>query len=212
MFYHHKKPNLSLILFALLMISCANDEYLVPNSSNEVTPLLIGSSIPDITLTDTNGETVNLNEISTQRTLFVFYRGGWCPFCSAELAELAIIEDDLYARGITVVGISPDKPEFLRESLNETESEYTLLSDSSMDAAKAFGIAFRVDQQTVLNLKKNGMDIAARAGKDHHLLPVPSVFLTNSEGVIQFQYVNPDYKTRVSHSVLLAAVDAMLNL
>jgi len=39
---------------------------------------------------------------------------------------------------------------------------------------------------------------------------VPSVFLINNEGHIEFQYVNPNYKERINHNVLMAAADAML--
>jgi hypothetical protein len=79
-----------------------------------------------------------------------------------------------------------------------------------MDAARAFGIAFQVDRQTVQCLKENGMGIELRSGQNHHMLPVRSVFLSSSDGVIEFQYVNPDYRIRVSPSVLLTSIDAML--
>ena len=60
-----------------------------PGNAIDVTPLLIGESIPDITLRNHQNESVNLQDISSENSLFVFYRGGWCPFCSAELAELS---------------------------------------------------------------------------------------------------------------------------
>jgi hypothetical protein len=36
------------------------------------------------------------------------------------------------------------------------------------------------------------------------VLPVPSVFVTNKQGEILFEYINPNYKTRISGSLLLA--------
>jgi len=195
-----------------LFFSCTvdNSQNRVPNSANDVSPLLIGSSVPDIALSDPENRSVNLNEISSQQTLYVFYRGGWCPFCSAELSDLYEIENELQSKGVEIVAISPDTPKYLKNSLEDTEPGYTLLSDSSMEAAKAFGVAFRVDEETVQSLKEGGMDIEERSGQTHHILPVPAAFLTNSEGKIVFQYVNPDYRQRVDKSVIMAAVNSML--
>lgn len=204
---------LTLVLLATgLFLSCTadNNDYTVPNSASDVSPLLIGSSVPNITLSDPVNRSVNLSEIGSEKALFVFYRGGWCPFCSAELADLADIDVELQNKGIEIVAISPDTPEYLQASLEDTDLGYTLLSDSSMEAAKAFGVAFRVDKETVQSLKEGGMDIEERSGQTHHMLPVPSVFLTNSEGKIVFQYVNPDYRQRVDKSLIMAAVNSML--
>jgi peroxiredoxin len=155
-------------------------------------------------------ESVNLLDESSENTLFVFYRGGWCPFCSAELAELSSIEDQLYEMGINIVALSPDQPEFLRQSMDDVNMDYKLLSDSMMEASKAFGIAYRLDDETYQRYKTNGMDLEERSGQDHHLLPAPAVFLSNADGIIEFQYVNPDYRQRIDKDVLLAAVTAML--
>ena len=37
------------------------------------------------------------------------------------------------------------------------------------------------------------------------LLPVPSVFIVDQAGIIQFEYINPDFKQRLSAALLLAA-------
>jgi peroxiredoxin len=47
--------------------------------------------------------------------------------------------------------------------------------------------------------------IEAASGGKHHELPVPAVFLVATNGVIQFEYVNPDYTVRAHPDVLLAA-------
>ena len=205
------KKLLSLLIIFATFMSCTSPEDSIPQDAQSVKPLLIGDSIPDVSLQSAEGESINLTDFNRENTLFIFYRGGWCPFCSAELSEIAQIEDELYERGVTVIGISPDQPSYLQQSMDDIEFDYKLLSDSNMAASKAFGIAFQVDSETVQSLKENGMDIEERSGQNHHLLPVPAIFLTNDEGVIEFQYVNPEYRTRIDKDVLLAAVDAMIN-
>lgn len=203
------------ILFPLLLIitSCtapAPDLGYVPGDVMDIEPLIIGETIPDITLQDHQGEPVNLLDDNSDNTLFVFYRGGWCPFCSAELAELASIEDQLYALGFNILAISPDSPEFIRQTMNDTDINYTLLSDSMMDASRAFGIAYRLDDDTYQHSKNNGLDLEERSGQDHHLLPAPAVYLSNPEGLIEFEYVNRDFRQRIDKDVLMAAAQALV--
>ena len=49
------------------------------------------------------------------------------------------------------------------------------------------------------------MDIEEASGEKHHILPVPTIYLIDTSGVIQFQYSNPNYKVRLHPDVLLAA-------
>jgi peroxiredoxin len=88
---------------------------------------------------------------------------------------------------------------------------YTLVSDSEAAGIKGFGIAFRVDDQTFDAYKKFKIDLEEHSGAKHHLLPVPAVFIIGKNGTILFQYVNPDYKVRLSPDVLLAAAKAYAN-
>lgn len=175
-------------------------------SANEVTPLLISSEIPDVTVKNIDGETVNLRDkVYEQPSILVFYRGGWCPYCSRHLADLKKIEDDLYEIGYQILAISPDRPEKLKATLNENELGYTLLSDSPMNATKAFGLAFKVDTETVERYKSIGIDLEGDSGYDHHLLPAPAVYIVNTDGIVRFNYVNPNYKERIDGDVLLTA-------
>lgn len=204
-------------LLILLFIGCdqsvQKDNLNIPDKATDVNPLLVGMQIPEIELKDTKNKTVSLaEEISQKPTAIIYYRGGWCPYCSKQLAGLREIEDELYDLGIKVLAISPDSPGFLSETLAEHEISYHLLSDQRMEGAKKLGIAFRVDRETADRYKENGLDLTERSGYDHLLLPVPSVFLVDTDGVIHFQYVNPDYKVRISGNLLLAAAkDLMKN-
>lgn len=181
----------------------------VPQDPTGVNPLLIGEKVPDLPVMDkSGGEQHLLTRISDSPAVIVFYRGGWCPFCSAHLSELATYEEEIYEMGYRLLAISPDRPEYLRETLEDRELNYTLLSDSSMELARAFGIAFREDDETTAGLKENGMDIIARSGFDHQQLPVPAVFITDPSGKILFQYVNPNYKERINGEILMAALKA----
>jgi peroxiredoxin len=82
---------------------------------------------------------------------------------------------------------------------------YTVLSDSTTEAAQAFGLAFQVDAETFKKFKGYGIDLEDASGEDHHILPVPAVFLVGTDGVILFDYINPDYRVRIDPETLLEA-------
>ena len=74
-----------------------------------------------------------------------------------------------------------------------------------MQGAKAFGLAYKVDKATMKELQGFGIDLFKASGQDHGLLPVPAAYIVGVDGVIKFQYVNPDYKIRVDPELLLDA-------
>lgn len=177
--------------------------------ATDVTPPLTGTRIPDSNVKTVDGKTVQLRNLASQKpTVLIFYRGGWCPYCNMHMAELQRAEQQLVEMGYQMLAVSADRPEKLKESMQKHDLDYTLLSDAPMKAAREFGIAFKVDDATVERYKEHNIDLEAASGYDHHLLPVPAVFLLDKEGTIHFQYVNPDYTTRIKSKVLLAAAEA----
>ena len=152
-------PFLTLIaLFFLFHTNSYAQDY--ATSAEKVNPVLISSTIPDVSVKNTDGKNLNLRDlVKEQPTIFVFYRGGWCPYCNSHLADLKTIEEDLSKEGYKVYAISADRPELLKQTMTKNELTYTLLSDAPMTAAKAFGIAFKMDDKTVERYKSFDIDI-----------------------------------------------------
>lgn len=183
----------------------------VPGSPSEVRPLMIGAAVPDAPLRALDGKPTTLREaLGGKPAVLVFYRGGWCPYCNTHLRELKDIQKDLDALGYKTVALSPDTPEELRKTLDKHALPYALLSDSKMDAARAMGLAFRVDDKTVKKYEQYGIDLERSSGEKHHWLPVPGLFLVDKDGTVAFVYANPDYKVRLKGAVLLSAAKAAL--
>lgn len=93
----------------------------------------------------------------------------------------------------------------LVESRKAKSIAYALYSDSDLHAARAFGIAFQLDEATREAYAGYGIDLADSAGEDHGQLPVPSVFLVDRKGFVRWVYSNPDYKVRPENEALLEA-------
>ncbi|MFN1835438.1 peroxiredoxin-like family protein [Balneola sp. MJW-20] len=195
---------LSLLFLVFINLNLSAQDY--AETASEVTPLLIGSIIPDVSVKNIESEELNLRElVSSKQTVIIFYRGGWCPYCSQHLAELNEIEDEIRNMGYQFLAISADRPEELRKSKSKADLNYTLLSDSPMNATKAFGLAFKVDEATVQRYMEIGIDLEKSSGYDHHLLPVPAVYILDTDGKVLFDYVNPDYRQRINGEILLTA-------
>jgi peroxiredoxin len=115
------------------------------------------------------------------------------------------VEAELAELDFPVVAISADRPAELVKSLEAKGLGYKLYSDSTLTAARAFGIAFQLDDAEVARYASFGIDLEAASGESHHQLPVPSVFLVEAGGTIRWVYSNPDYKVRPDNGRLLEA-------
>jgi peroxiredoxin len=191
------------LLFMLLatISFVANAQTAVPKTANDIAPLLIGEKIPDITLKTTENAAVQLSDLfKNKKTVLVFYRGGWCPYCNMHLSALAEAEKQILALGYQIIAISPDAPENLKITAEKDKVKYTLLSDSKGDLIKAVGIFFEAPEnyKETINVHSNGLNTS--------FLPVPSVFVVNTDSDILFEYISPDFKHRISSELLISVL------
>jgi len=168
----------------------------------------VGDQVPDVSLRTAEGADLKLRDaVNTKPAVLVFYRGGWCPFCTRHLMALAEVEEQITAAGFQILAISPDRPEKIAGTPDRDQLSYTLLSDSSMETSKAFGITFQVPVELVTKYKEEfQIDIEAASGETHHLLPHPAVYVVDTDGVIRFAHVNEDYKKRLAPDEILGAL------
>ncbi len=115
------------------------------------------------------------------------------------------MKDEIEKLGYSLVGITPDRPEKIEELKRKITVSFPLLSDSDVSAASSFGVAFVVDEKGLDAFRKFGIDLEEASGRTHHVLPVPSVFIVDNEGIVRFEYVQPDYRYRIDPELLLAA-------
>lgn len=177
------------------------------------TPLKVGDAIPDVKLRTEDNKEVSLRKLVSEKpTVLIFYRGGWCPFCTRHLQSLVGIEKELQTAGAQLLAISMDTPGKLKATPDRDKLGYQLLSDSDANAANAFGIAFKVDDALVKKYRESyNIDLEAASGNDRHILPHPAVFVADTAGMIRFAYVNPDYKVRLEPAKILEAANAAKN-
>ena len=192
----------TLTAFLLLNLSLANAQ--IYPTADAVKPILIGQKFAEATLKNLEGKDVNLQSLlSEKRSVVVFYRGGWCPYCNAQLSGLAKIEKEITDLGYQIIAISPENFQNIPEVVKKDKVSYSLLSDEGGKLIQSAGIAFKMPEtyESMLSSKVKGNLTP--------ILPVASVFLLNQSGEIIFEYINPDYKHRLSGELLLAVLKTL---
>jgi peroxiredoxin len=178
----------------------------IPLTAQDVRPLAVGDSAPDGALVTIKGKSIEFKKlIDRKRSVVIFYRGGWCPYCNVQMGQLVKIEPELAKMGYQLLAISSDKPQKLKESLGKRQINYTLLSDQAMQLTRKFGLAYQVSRETLAKMQERGISLDSSTGNSLHMLPVPAAFVVDKKGIIRFVYFNPDIKIRVNPDDLLKA-------
>lgn len=197
----------TILLSAGVSAATANN---IANEAEKVSPLMPGLTVPATTLKDKDGNSVDLSKrFAEKTTVLIVYRGGWCPYCSKQLASIQTIEQQIADLGAQIIAVSPDSPEKLAQSKIDSPN-YQLLSDDSLMLSQALGLAFYLDDKTAtIYRNKLGVNFVSLDGKAKVALPVPAVFVVDKKGLVNFQYANPNYKVRLTENLLLAAVKSV---
>ncbi|MFL0808794.1 MAG: AhpC/TSA family protein [Agarilytica sp.] len=212
---HFSRTSLTAQVVALLVVFSVSSELwadkAVAQSAADTCPIQVGETLPSLSLPGLDGKSHDVKRLVAQKpTIMIFYRGGWCPYCNTQLGELKTIEKQILDRGYQVLAISPDLPKNLKKSVSQHRLNFTLLSDSKAEFAKALGLAFRVDEKTNKKLLKHNINLEAASGEKHRILPVPAAIVLNTQGGVEFVFTSPNYKVRVDKNVLLAAAKAAM--
>lgn len=200
-----------LMVWSLVVFSAITWAGEVVYSASDVNPIKVGETVPSKVLLDSSGKEQDISKLlATKPTVLIFYRGGWCPYCNTHLADLRKIEKELIGLGYQILAISPDLPQYLKDTQTKQKLSYTLLSDSKMELATALGLAFKLDDATFALYQQYNIDIEKNSGQKHRLLPVPAALVLDQKGVVSFIFSAPDYKVRVDTDVILAAAKAQI--
>lgn len=180
--------------------------YQVADNAESIKPLKKGDTAPDALISDMDGQAKWLSgEIKGKKTALIFFRGGWCPYCTKHLKDLRTVHNDLTELGFKIVAITPDTPDAGLSNLEDMDLGYSVLSDPAMEAIMAFGLAYRVPAKTVERYSELKIPLRSAPGIKDKTMPVPAAYLINSNGKVVFKYTNPDYKERIGANRFLDA-------
>jgi peroxiredoxin len=187
--------NVLLVVFIFMALAVSGQ---IENSAKSVSPLEAGKQIPDVSIKDLDNNKVMVRDIVAEGpAVFLFYRGGWCPYCTKHLSDIASIEGKIKKMGYTIVAISPDSPDKMKETLEKSDITYKLYSDSDGELIKSMGLAFKAPKLYGRLLKKHS------DGINKGVLPVPALYVVGTDGNIKYRFYSSNYKERISSDELL---------
>ncbi len=171
----------------------------------------VGDRIEDFALSDQTGQTRRLSELTADGpAVIVFYRGGWCPFCSVALRgyERDLVPQ-LQDQGGQLVAISPERPDASLSTQEQHELTFTVLSDSGAALAESLGIAFQPVDGALAAQRSIGLDI--REGRDDNAtrLPYPTVLVIDRERTVRFVDIQTNYVHRTPVEPILDALGSL---
>ncbi|KAA8880640.1 AhpC/TSA family protein [Nocardia colli] len=170
-----------------------------------------GATMPDGELLDVHGAPTTLTAARRGNpAVVVTYRGAWCPYCNVTLhAYQEQLVPVLAERGIELVAISPQKPDGSLSMTQKNELSFTVLSDPGNRIAERLGVLTAPGPAERRIQNSLGIDLTRINADGTDGLPMPTVVLVDSEGVIRWIDVHPDYTTRTEIADIIDALDLL---
>lgn len=145
----------------------------------------VGAALPAFELRDLAGNRVCSESFQTAPHLLVFYRGNWCPFCCAQIQELAGACQRLAERGVRLVLISPQPAGKSAAMAARFDAPMTFLTDPEGRAARKLGIDH--PWGTPLGIQLLGY---------HSHTVLPTVIATDTDGTVIYLDQTDNYRIR----------------
>jgi peroxiredoxin Q/BCP len=99
----------------------------------------VGKKAPAFTLQDAEGNSVSLADHAGRDVIVYFYPRDDTPGCTKEACGFRDLWKKIRAKGATVIGISPDKPESHQKFAKKYQLPFTLLCDPDKKTMAQYG-------------------------------------------------------------------------
>lgn len=163
-------------------------------ASNKV--LKIGQSLPIFQLEDEKTNIVSSDRFIGNPSIYMFYRGNWCPLCMAQIKEIAEQYQELEKRGINMVLISPQPHKYTASLARKFQVGFHFLVDKGNQVAQQLNL-----------LSENGLPFGFQAlGYDSDTV-MPTIIITDKNGTILFADLTDNYRVRPEPSTFLEILD-----
>lgn len=160
--------------------------------------ITVGEQLPEFTLTTPDGEEVS-SEVFTHRPhVVLFIRGSWCPFCVAQVRQMAEQYRELERRGVSIAFVSPQSAEDTAELAERFEVPMAFYVDRDGRAAE------------LLDLTQRGgraLAVADRSLDDDGDTVVPTAVITDGDGRVVWVHHSEDHRVRPEPSTFLEVID-----
>jgi peroxiredoxin len=166
------------------------------NRNTEV--LKLKNRIPEFNLETTTGNKISNDRFLGKPTIYLFYRGNWCPLCMAQIKEIANQYKQLDYLGVQMVFISPQPHSQTEKLAAKFDLGFHYLQDTGNQVAKKLGI-----------LSEAGIPLGFQVlGYDSETV-MPTVIITDKNGIIHFVDLTDNYRVRPEPETFLEVIHRM---
>ena len=99
-----------------------------------------GSPAPDFTLPGDDGSDISLSSYRGKKVILYFYPKDDTPGCTTQACDLRDNYEAMQARGVVVLGVSPDGPASHKKFREKYSLNFPLLSDEDHQVAETYGV------------------------------------------------------------------------
>ena len=168
----------------------------------------VGQKAPTFELPNPVGKLMSLDALLEKGAVVVtFYRGDWCPYCNLQLRALQARLSEIHELGATLVAISPQVPDGSLTKSEINEMDFIVLSDQDAKVASEYGVAWEVPEFLLDHMRVDrSLDLEKINNGNGSVLPIPGTFILGRDGVVEWSYVNVDYRTRSEPEEIIQAL------
>ena len=172
--------------------------------------LKAGDACPDFALPTAEGGFARVHDLLKEGPLVLsFYRGQWCPFCSAELEALHIATPDISAKGAKLAAVTPEAGGLALKVKRERHFGFDILCDLDNSVALSFGLVFRVPNEFEAFFRGVNRDLSLIYDNNSWFLPIPATYIVARDGIIAHAYVNPDFRHRLDPGEIVRVLSTL---
>ncbi len=172
----------------------------------------IGEKFPKFESITYNNEVYSTEEMKNQRVLLKFYRGAWCPYCSAELKMFNDMKPTLEQYGVKVIALSGDTAEQAKTHIERDSLELLLLSDPELKVVKQYGVEHHKALGADSSKTKTVLGLPFPTSFEYKSMSIPTSILFDEHGVIQWIDQSEDYRLRASEERLTQALQSAFTI
>lgn len=171
--------------------------------------LNVGDKAPDFTLKNALGENVYLYEtLKDNSVILTWYRGGWCPYCNLTLQQLQRSVDAFAAAGAKLLALTPEVPDKSLSTKEKNDLNFEVLSDIDNKVAEHYKIVFDLTDE-VGKQYEEAFGLSKYNGNEENKLPLAATYLIDQKGIIQYAFLDKDYRNRAEPADILEALKKM---
>ena len=162
-----------------------------------------GETAPDFNFINADNEQSSLYSLLAHGPAVInFFRGFWCNFCRTELEAYQKVLSQFEVLGAYYLAVSPNQ----QIPVQEEYRNYQTVCDCDNQIGRSFGIVYELQDKEKSLFTDWGICLDEVNQCKKWELPLPATYLIGQDRLVEFQYVDADFRKRLSPAELIEAL------